>query len=126
MGLKQIFGVNQPFVDISVLFVADLSQLPPVLNKPAYKNPKTSPSSDLALSEPWNLFEIFRLTKAMRQNDDIHKRTGRSAGKIRMVWWTTTGGRVIVGVAIADSTNLPLLIKSIHYVTCYPLRCIEQ
>ena len=35
--LRQIFGVDRPFGDIPIIFVGDLNQLPPVMDRPVYK-----------------------------------------------------------------------------------------
>lgn len=69
--LRQIFGIDKPFGDIPILFVGDLNQLPPVMDRPIYKAPNTSELSDLVTPELWNMFEIFSLNKIMRQKDDL-------------------------------------------------------
>ena len=68
--LRQIKGVNEPFGGVSVLVVGDLHQLPPVMDVPVFKNPKTSCTSVLAQSCLWDKFEFYELTEVMRQKNE--------------------------------------------------------
>ncbi|KAL7291611.1 hypothetical protein TKK_0014650 [Trichogramma kaykai] len=69
--LRQIYGINKPFGGISVITVGDLNQLPPVMDKPKYKNPSNSILAELCLNTLCDEFKIYTLSKIMRQENDI-------------------------------------------------------
>jgi hypothetical protein len=70
--LRQIFGLNESFGGISIIVVGDLNQLPPVLDSPVYKMSKKNQMSVFFDTNPlWEEFRYYKLTKIMRQKDQI-------------------------------------------------------
>ncbi|KAG5666323.1 hypothetical protein PVAND_014358 [Polypedilum vanderplanki] len=72
--LKQIFRTNQEFGGKSVIVVGDFNQLRPVGGTRTFL-PKDSNSANstsiLTENLQWNLFKLYKLTKVMRQRDDL-------------------------------------------------------
>lgn len=70
--LQQIMGRRQPFGGVSMLFVGDLNQLPPVGDRMIFETPITGNKLRNAVNDPlWQNVKIFELTEIMRQKDDI-------------------------------------------------------
>lgn len=69
--LWQIMGKNESFGGLSVIVVGDLYQLPPVVDSPVYKCPSFDFSGLMTRNPLWDEFEIYELTKIMRQRDEL-------------------------------------------------------
>lgn len=68
--LIQIMGKNESFGGISVIFVGDLNQLPPVFDKAVYDAPEDDDLKFLAGPVLFDEFRYFELTQIMRQKDE--------------------------------------------------------
>jgi len=68
LRLREIFAVNKPFGNISIIVVGDFNQLAPVLDSWIFSIDKNN-LSDLIGSSIWKKFLIVQLTEIMRQKD---------------------------------------------------------
>lgn len=70
--LKILTGQNTDFGGISIIFVGDLMQLPPVKDRHIFAVPNVGELSGLIqTSALWSQVEIFQLIQVMRQKDDL-------------------------------------------------------
>jgi hypothetical protein len=68
--LGEIFGLNVPFVGISVIAFGNFRQLRPVGDKYIFHSNLENVLSTLVENGLWNRFKYFEKVKIIRQNDD--------------------------------------------------------
>lgn len=70
--LKLLSGKNIDFGGLSVIFVGDLMQLPPVMDRPIFAVDGKKELSRLIRCSPiWKEFKLLELIEVMRQKDDL-------------------------------------------------------
>ncbi|XP_072162087.1 uncharacterized protein [Bemisia tabaci] len=67
--LRHLFKENLPFGGISILCLGDFNQLPPVQGKPLYGSISDDPYIEIFRRPLWHLFDVYKLTQNMRQNE---------------------------------------------------------
>ena len=69
LRLNEFFRITgtEPLADLNILAVGDFFQLPPVGRRPVYAEYKSTWQN---LNFIWKMFEMFELTKVMKQRGD--------------------------------------------------------
>ena len=67
--LKDVMGSKESFGGVSIIALADLSQLEPVMDAYVFKDMKNSEYQALAPNQRQELFTMFELEEIMRQRE---------------------------------------------------------